>query len=154
LAQILDRGHVLAVEANPENVSRLESNIRINKIDDVDVVAKAIDDEWDEVDLAVEENVAGEDDHSPVTREDRPTISIRVAQGDNIVGDYLAPPVIKIDVEAFEGLMKTISNPECRFVFCEIHYHPGSTPVTLGGYLKKSDSRLKSGLTKDSDLKS
>lgn len=57
------------------------------------------------------------------------TVDVRVARGDDVVRELgiRLPNVIKVDVEGFEedvirGLVSTLSRPECRAVFCEVHF--------------------------------
>lgn len=56
-------------------------------------------------------------------------LTVRVARGDDLLRGHRLriPNVIKIDVEGFEeevisGLASTLRQPECRALFCEVHF--------------------------------
>jgi FkbM family methyltransferase len=56
-------------------------------------------------------------------------VSVPVRTGDELIAEGMAPSptVLKIDVEGFEeevllGLSRTLSRPECRAVFVEVHF--------------------------------
>lgn len=57
------------------------------------------------------------------------TIKVAVTRGDALIENKNLPypSVIKIDVEGYEeevlkGLLATLTRPECRAVFCEMHF--------------------------------
>lgn len=77
-------------------------------------------------------------------------IKVRVARGDDVVRELEArvPNVIKVDVEGFEreviaGLASTLTSPECRAIFCEVHFGilerrgAKQAPAQIANYLKR-----------------
>jgi FkbM family methyltransferase len=57
------------------------------------------------------------------------TIDVRVASGDRLVesGECQVPTMVKMDIEghelkALQGMRKTLGQPECRAIVCEIHF--------------------------------
>lgn len=57
------------------------------------------------------------------------TIDVRVASGDHLVesGECQVPAMVKMDIEghelkALQGMRKTLAQPGCRAIVCEIHF--------------------------------
>jgi FkbM family methyltransferase len=64
-------------------------------------------------------------DASSLAALDSNTTEVQVARGDDV--DLPQPNVVKIDVEGFEyevisGMQTRLGMPECRAVFCELHF--------------------------------
>lgn len=63
----------------------------------------------------------------------------RVVYGDNFVEEQKLrlPRAVKVDVEGYEyavirGLTRTLANPQCKIVCCEVHPHLLPPPQTPG----------------------
>ncbi len=118
----LDSGSVVAFEPTPDACDVLHRNVNRNDAP-VEVFNLALSNANGTARMAVNgqtghqfaEGVGG-------------TIEIETRRGDDLVDEHkLQPPnVCKIDIEgaeylALEGLRETLSDPNCRRIFCEIH---------------------------------
>ncbi len=55
------------------------------------------------------------------------TLQVPIHRGDSLEAEIIRPTVVKIDVEGAEldviqGMALALSRPECRAVFCEVHF--------------------------------
>jgi FkbM family methyltransferase len=131
-------GLVLAVEAETSICARLEANLKLNGLSNVRIFRTALGDECRESLLAWKDGscpslvgVSKEDQQA--LSEGAPTATDGLEVVNIEIGDQLmdrehlpTPKAVKIDVEGFEfqvirGLSRTLSNPSCRLVCCEIH---------------------------------
>jgi len=114
----------VAFEPHPVNRDRLEENLELNDISDVNVREEALSDFSGTAQLAIGgSDVAGEGAHTLSTGSDTNTISVSTIRGDDL-GNIPEPDVMKIDVEGAElsvlrGMRETLD--ECRIIYCETH---------------------------------
>lgn len=131
-ADVADR--VVAFEPHPENADRLEQNASLNGADDLVVYRCALADSNGTAELQVALDGLGSAGHSLVKNPDGvrtlnpQTVTVETRSGDDLVDAERLPrpSVLKIDVEGAEydvlsGLRETLSDPECRLVYCEVH---------------------------------
>jgi FkbM family methyltransferase len=122
-----EAGRVVSFEPEPVTASRLQRNIALNEIANVDLMRCALG-EHDSTALLYIDSRSGSGQHSLSPRNDRHTEEVQILQGDALVdsGQLPAPNVMKIDVEGAElgvlaGLRNSLASEKCRLVFCEIH---------------------------------
>lgn len=138
-AKVTTDGHVVAVEAHPPTASRLRENVSLNGCNNVTVIAKALGNETGSIEMGLEGDEVnyelGVGRHTIKTDEGRheKTVEIPITTGDDLAENVPDPDVIKIDVEGAEldvirGLKQTLSRPQCRTVFCEVHKTRGVDP--------------------------
>lgn len=133
LAAAVVEGRVVAFEPEPKNAARLRENVRLNGAD-VDVFECALSDSNAPREFAVRlfdgGHQTGPAGHSFATGDEEAgeTITVESAVGDEFVAErgVPVPNVVKIDVEGAEwavlaGLESTLSHPDCRVVYCELH---------------------------------
>ncbi|MFC6719872.1 mycofactocin biosynthesis glycosyltransferase MftF [Natrialbaceae archaeon GCM10025810] len=150
----LEDGHVIAVEPHPTNASTLAANLERNGID-AHVVRQALSSTngielfevlEDRAGVGTSALVSGSANAEAEANCDR--IDVEVTAGDTLVerADLPTPTVVKIDVEGAEldvlhGLDGTLSKPECRLVYCEIHSTAletfGGSPTDVEGFLRE-----------------
>jgi FkbM family methyltransferase len=126
---------VVAFEPHPRNADRLAENARLN---DTQIalhrIALAASDGTADLTLApgFGPDRLGSAGHTLLTDYHRDTetseIEVSKRRGDDLISatDLPQPTVLKIDVEGAEadvvaGLEETLSQPECRLVYCETH---------------------------------
>ncbi|MCU4975381.1 FkbM family methyltransferase [Halobacteria archaeon AArc-m2/3/4] len=131
-AKYLETGEVVAVEAHPNTVRQLEKNIRHNNIGNIRVVPKAFGNQTGVTELRLEGDDVGEGSHSIKSESYTEQIDVPIIRGDSLRNELPIPNVIKIDVQAAElnvlrGLSETISDDNCRTIFCEVHRRRGVT---------------------------
>jgi len=125
---------VLAFEPHPANAARIRENLRLNGLD-ATVEERALSNESGEFELVIRRVESGST-HNHLGDADGPgksdgmaaTVPVEVGAGDDLVrdGEVPQPTVVKIDVEGKEysvldGMRETLSSPECRLVYCEVH---------------------------------
>lgn len=126
-------GEVVAFEPYPPNLGLLKQDIARNQLQNVTVIDVVLSDSAGSVKFSQ----PGEDDigygsSSIEANESVNTIDVQSTTGDQLItdGKIPAPNIIKIDVEGseplvLEGLKKTLSDPACRAVYCEVHLPAG-----------------------------
>ena len=128
-------GVVVAIEPEAQGYAHLEDNVRLNSLDNVRTFRLALGDHTGEEKLYLEFTGASRLTQSAVTRHGYETVM--VMEGDRFVSveNLPNPHVVKIDVEGHEGavirgLAKTLAQPDCRLLCCEIHPQllPPETP--------------------------
>lgn len=125
-AEVGDR--VYAIEPHPVNAARLVTNKHKNG-SAVDIYQCAFFDSERYLGLTGERDHEGADGRASLSVDDNAPVDIyvRTEVGDRMVRRELATPnVVKIDVEGAEnrvvdGLYETLSHPDCRVLFCEVH---------------------------------
>ena len=147
-------GTVIAFEPHPLNVDRIWENAELNEVP-VEVLEVALANENGTALLEVHDDITGVVGN--VTDEEREgnhvQIPIELKQGDVLLeeDDIPIPNVVKIDVDGGEvgvirGLIETLSQPECRRIYCEIHPGPlevyGATPEEVHDLLSKAGFEL------------
>lgn len=143
---------VFAFEPHPATAARLEENIALNGLDAV-VYQYALSNTRGEAELLPDNGGLGSGEHTLVSKSTNDTINVRTTLGDNLIDEEKLPKpnVLKIDVEgqeldAIRGLKQTLSDSECRLVYCEIHPEKlnsyGVTEGSLHNELKKAGFEL------------
>ena len=120
-AQRLSEGEVIAFEPSPENFEQLLTNIAHN-----DVAVRPV-----QLALSNSTGTVAFDETSEsigVEGTDPSGGTVQTVDGDAYVSasDFPGPDVVKIDVEGAEplvlqGLERTLSETDCRTVYCEVH---------------------------------
>jgi FkbM family methyltransferase len=122
-------GTVVAFEPYPPNVRMLKRDISRNGVNNVDVYELALSDSEGTIEFSQPEQPdVGYGSASVEANSTTATTEVPTASADRLISNGEIPPpnVIKIDVEGaeplvIEGLEETLSEPTCRFVYCEAH---------------------------------
>ncbi|WP_265112371.1 FkbM family methyltransferase [Halosolutus halophilus] len=139
----LPTGRVVGVEPNPNNVDRIEENLRLNGLS-ADVHERALMAERDERTLKITEK-AGAGEFGYLSDDASDGIRVETARGDDLVAEGVpAPDVLKIDVEGAEmgvlrGMERAIS--ECRLVYLDVvtsdsYYGSNASANEIYGWLR------------------
>ncbi|MGA3324958.1 MAG: FkbM family methyltransferase [Terriglobia bacterium] len=139
LAQVVgEEGHVVSFEPELDSYGRLRENLKLNNLGNVQPFRLALSDREGNATLQIAD-VAGAG--RIVDASDRGSAlghmeHIKVVHGDRFIESHGLPQprALKIDVEGHEysvlqGLNRTLSQPSCKLLCCEIH--PGFLPQTL-----------------------
>jgi FkbM family methyltransferase len=133
-----ERGKVLAFEPEDHTYERLREHLDLNQLTNVRAFKVALGDAEGNVCLKLGE-VAGSARiiGSAVASKGGPVEWIRVVEGDKFAeAEKLPMPrAVKIDVEGYEfavirGLSRTLAQPQCEVVCCEVHPQLLPTSVT------------------------
>jgi FkbM family methyltransferase len=134
------QGQVMAFEPEPHYCERLRGNAALNGLHNVRIFCLALGDCCQESELLPSEKGTAAPrlaEVPPAGGWSRPQLKVQVVEGDRLVEieNLSLPRAVKIDVEGYEyavlrGLRRTLSNPLCEIVCCEIH--PGLLPEGLG----------------------
>lgn len=127
LAQVVgEKGRVVAFEPELDSYARLRENLKLNNLDNVQPFRLALSDRGGEVTLQ-SGDVSGAGrivDSGDRARAEQ----VRVVHGDRFIEDQglPLPRALKVDVEGHEysvlkGLSRTLSQPSCELLCCEIH---------------------------------
>ena len=151
LAKVVgEKGIVIAFEPHHEIYEQLLENVRLNGLTNVRSFEKAVGERNCEEKLYIGEVVANFSllrgaIVGPPNR-DIPYQLVQVVQGDEFAeAERLpVPRAVKIDVEGFEyavisGFRRTLSDPKCQIVCCEIHpkfLPPDVRAADIGGLLQ------------------
>jgi len=121
---VVESGHVVAVEPAQFNVEQLEKNAAFNG-DSYDVFQLALSDSAESVGVHEPSQEPGEQSWAIVPEESGGPETMR---GDTIINDapHLSPNIMKIDVEGAEanvvdGFGDILGEEDLRTVFCEVH---------------------------------
>lgn len=126
----LDAGTVVAFEPSPVNAVRIEENARLNDLSpDVQQIALSNRDET--LDFALQSAAVGTGLQAlSNASEPYAVLSVQARHGDtHITEENLPrPDILKIDVEGleldvFNGLSETLTESDCRIIYCEAHKH-------------------------------
>ena len=139
LAQVVgEEGCVVAFEPEPDSYGRLRENLKLNNLDNVQPFRLALSNRDGNATLQTGD-VAGAGRIVCSDDGDRASVHaerVNVVHGDRFVESQgMVPPrAVKIDVEGHEysvlhGLSRTLSQPSCELVCCEVH--PGLLPPNL-----------------------
>jgi len=133
-----ETGQVLAFEPEDHTYERLREHLDLNQLTNVRAFKVAMGDAEGKVSLSLGE-VAGSARiiGSAATSKGGPVEWIRVIEGDKFAeaGKLPMPRAVKIDVEGYEfavirGLSRTLAQPQCEVVCCEVHPQLLPTSVT------------------------
>ena len=128
------QGTVVACEPGTSAFNRLQKNAELNQLNNVKLLKLALTDTRSMKKLSLgDPGDFGEMAH--LSEADGPTEDVRAVDYDSLAVDYDSlvedeglpvPRVVKMDIEgheyaALKGMARTLSNPECIALFCEIH---------------------------------
>jgi len=135
----LEGGEVIGFEPTPQNSTSFRKNLSRTTVQSR-ILEVALSDEEGEQELLLSgEGEAGQGMSrlQPDGRDSPSVLIVRTVRGDDLIEsrDLPKPNVIKLDVEGAElkvlnGLRKTITSPECRTIYCEIHHDSREGPDT------------------------
>lgn len=138
-ASVIGGNRVYAFEPNPLNIERLRRNHELNGTSGVHIVEKALSDSIGEVPFDRPSWYRTWSGTSGIRDPEKSSYSVEAITGDALCRQVTVstPSVLKIDVEGAEmrvlrGCSDTLSEPECRAVFCEIHSNRNG--LSLGGF--------------------
>ena len=130
------RGQVIAIEPEPHYCERLRSNAALNGLRNIRVACLALGDRPGKLELLPSEVGKAAPrlaEFTPDVGRGRAGSKVQVMEGERLVEieNLPLPRTVKIDVEGHEyavlrGLRRTLSNPLCQIVCCEVH--PGLLP--------------------------
>ncbi len=139
-----DGGEVIAFEPEQTSYEHLQDNLNLNALNNVRLFRKAVGERNGEARIYF-----GEVGNLSLLPPDTRNMSYQVVEmveGDRFREAEILPPprVIKIDVEGYEyavleGLRRTLAQPECEVVVCEIHptlLPPGVQPEAVLALLR------------------
>jgi FkbM family methyltransferase len=139
LARVVgETGRVVAWEPHQETFEQLRENLKLNGLTNVRAFQKAVGERDGQEKLYIGQVVANFSLlsgalASPPGHGEIPYQLVQVIQGDPFAEaeGLPIPRAVKIDVEGFEyavikGFRRTLSDPQCRMVCCEVH--PKSLP--------------------------
>lgn len=130
LAQAVgENGQVAAFEPQEHTYERLQDNLKLNGLRNVRAFQAALGETNGEMKLYLGE-VAGAARLSQQCTSEKQFELVPVVEGDRLrqVEKLRTPRVVKIDVEGYEyavirGLDRTLAEPTCEIVCCEVHPH-------------------------------
>lgn len=135
-------GEVVAFEPYAPNVALFEQDIARNRLTNVEVREVALSDEDGTVAFGQPRDIdLGYGSSAIQGNQTERTVEVPAATGDGLVssGAVPHPNVVKIDVEGAEplvvdGLSETLSAPECRLLYCEIHLPRGTNHPSIADF--------------------
>jgi FkbM family methyltransferase len=129
-ANYMSDGSVVAFEPHPPNARQLRRNVSHNNPETVDVHQVALSDSDGEIEFTNQDSLSSTASFETGGN----TTTVEQIQGDSLVDSGIPQPtVVKIDVEGAEpmviaGMTETLSHPDCRVLFCEIHLPKDGRP--------------------------
>jgi len=100
-----EEGHVFAFEPDPDNFRILERNVRLNNLQNVTLVQKAVSNENATIRLFIAEDNKG-DHRIYQTEEERPSVEVEAVTLDDFFFDYdRSIDFVKIDTQGAEGVI-------------------------------------------------
>ena len=154
--EVGDKGRVIAIEPDKDNIMCLEKNITINKLNNVTIIRKGVWNNSDKMNFYVKKSP---DSHSLVIQKDdvRKITEIEVDTLDDILKDLNIDKVdfVKMDIEgaeieALKGMKETLSNNDVKMAIASYHIvDEQPTYKTIIPMMKKIgfDSYFKGGIT-------
>lgn len=111
--------HVTAFEPEPNNYRRLQENVRLNALDNIDVRNIALSDTNSELQMNVADGAVGGGAHRINSRGN---VSVSARRGEDLIDP--SPDLVKIDVEGheikvIEGMGDKLS--DCSTIYVEAH---------------------------------
>lgn len=140
------QGTVISCEPATEAFKQLQTNIELNELANVKPLKLALSDTHSTMRLALGES-ASLCGMAHLSEEDGPAEEVPTVGYDSLAAEqgFPIPGVVKIDIEgheyaAMKGMKKTLADPACFAIFCEIH--PFALPSGL--YLQDVISLIES----------
>lgn len=137
-------GTVVAIEPEEESYEHLQENLKLNSLENVRTFRLALGEQSGEAKLFVAHTGSSSMVRPPLAGEGDK--AVQVIEGDRLAEEenLPLPRLVKIDVEGFEwsvikGLERTLAQPECEMVCCEVHPQllpEGQTPEDILGLLR------------------
>ena len=136
LAKVVgDGGQVIAFEPSSQTYAHLLDNLKLNSLTNVRCFRKALGERNGQAMLYSNEAIGGASlVHTPEGK--GPGEVVDIVEGDQLVlaENLPIPRAVKIDVEGYEyaviqGLRRTLSQPACELVCCEVH--PARLPADV-----------------------
>jgi FkbM family methyltransferase len=133
-------GQIFAFEPEAETCGHLQENLKLNEVRNVKCFRKALGERTGQASLFTGGIIGG---GSLIQHEGDGQVGqvVEIAQGDELVrAEKLPTPrAVKIDVEGYEhavlhGLRRTLAEPACEMICCEVHpamLPPGVTPQAV-----------------------
>jgi FkbM family methyltransferase len=122
------QGTVVACEPATSAFNRLQNNIDLNRLNNIKLLKLALSDTRSMKKLLIDDLNALGGTLAHLSDADGPSEDVRTAEYDSLVEDegLPIPRVVKMDIEgheytALKGMERTLSNPVCGALFCEIH---------------------------------
>jgi FkbM family methyltransferase len=126
-------GQVIAFEPERESFEHLQDNLKLNEAGNVHPFQKALGDEDGHAELFLRGGIADSTLVWSPSLGNAGQQLVDVVQGDAFIErqNLPLPRLVKVDVEGYEckvlrGLRRTLANPGCEVVCCEVH--PGLLP--------------------------
>jgi len=127
-----NNGKVVAFEPEKESADRLQDNVKINNLNNVQIVRKALGDNNSQGKLYIGKTT-GNFSLVKTYEEGINYQTVEIIKGDEFVKaqNLPIPKLVKIDIEGYEysalsGLRETLIHPDCKIICCEVH--PGLFP--------------------------
>jgi len=124
-------GQVIAFEPEPHYCDRLRGNAALNGLRNIRVSCRALGDRPGDLELLPSEVGKAAPrlaEFTPESARRRAGAKVHVMEGDRLaeIENLPLPRAVKIDVEGHEyavlrGLRRTLSNPLCQILCCEVH---------------------------------
>lgn len=129
LAQVVGpEGCVISFEPDPQSYLHLQQNLALNRLTNVRALRMALGEQRMVTKLYRGEGNADSSLIRPAANKDLGHHLVEVVRGDELVEsqNLPVPRLVKIDVEGYEyavlkGLRRTLAQPGCEIVCCEIH---------------------------------
>lgn len=133
---------VIAFEPYPPNTKVFRIDISRNDLSNIELYQLALSNSNGNITFSQpsEEDI-GYGSSSIVNEETENSVEVQTKTGDSLISekDISLPTVIKIDVEGSEplvinGLEETLSEPDCKLVYCEIHLNDVDQRPSIGDF--------------------
>lgn len=135
-ASVLVPDQVYAFEPYPANIPRLRANHKLNETTNINIVEKALIDENTNVAFDPPSRYRTITGTSSIRSDVKNGYMVKAITGDLFCQyeEVSSPSVLKIDVEGAEmkvikGFRETLSAPNCRTIYCEVHHRQDGPSV-------------------------